>query len=231
MRIPGFYDDVRPLTARDRELIADLPDPTAQWREQFELTDLPGGLAGAALLERVMGEPTATICGLSSGYSGPGLKTVLPARASAKVDFRLVPDQHPPDILRKLRAHLDAEGFAEVTITVHTQDGLPSRTSSDDPWVRRVAAITESWYGRRPAIHPNSPGGVVMEPFVRALGVPTMFGGTRPTGGRYHAPNEYIELDAFAPAVRFFVHLLDRLGEDIEPHDAAPPDRGPAARA
>jgi acetylornithine deacetylase/succinyl-diaminopimelate desuccinylase-like protein len=211
--IPGFYDNIRPLTALDRQLIADLPDPTVGWRESFELTSFPGDIAGAALLERVLGEPTATICGLTSGYSGAGLKTILPAKASAKIDFRLVPDQQPGDILAKLRAHLAAQGFGDISITVHTQDGIPCRTPSDDPWVQRVAAISEEWYGKPAAISPNSAGGVVMEPFVAALGAPTLFGGIRPDGGRYHAPNEYIELDAFTPAVRFFIYLLDRLGE------------------
>jgi acetylornithine deacetylase/succinyl-diaminopimelate desuccinylase-like protein len=211
--IPGFFDNIRPLTARERELIADLPDPTVGWPEQFGLAPFPEGTGGATLLERVIGEPTATICGIWSGYQGAGLKTILPAVARAKVDFRLVPDQQPANILAKLRAHLDAQGFADVAIRVHTQDGIPSRTSADDPWVQRVAAITEEWYGQRPALQPNSAGGVVMEPFVSALGAPTLFGGVRPTGGRYHAPNEYIELEAFTQSVRGFVYLLDRLGD------------------
>ena len=215
--IPGFFDDIRPLTETERADIADLPDPTSIWRESFGLASFPGGVDGAALLEKVLGEPTATICGLWSGYQGPGLKTVLPAVARAKIDFRLVPDQMPADILAKLRAHLDAQGFGDVAITVHTQDGIPARTPSDDPWVRRVAAISEEWYGKPAGIQPNSAGGVVMEPFITALGAPTMFGGVRPTGGLYHAPNEYIEIDAFAPAVRFFAYLLDRLGAAGDP--------------
>ncbi len=215
--IPGFFDDIRPLTATERANIAALPDPTQSWREQFELTSFPGGLDGTALLEKVLSEPTATICGLWSGYSGPGLKTILPAVARAKVDFRLVPNQHPSDILKKLRAHLDAQGFADVVITVHTQDGIPARTPSDDPWVQRVAAISSEWYGKPAGVQPNSAGGVVMEPFITALGAPTMFGGVRPPGGRYHAPNEYIEVDEFTPAVLFFAYLLDRLGAEGTP--------------
>ena len=76
-----------------------------------------------------------------------------------------------------------------------------------------MAAITQDWFGARVAIQPNSAGGIVMEPFISALGAPAMFGGIRPAGGRYHAPNEFIELDGFAPAVRFAAYLLDRLAE------------------
>ena len=213
VRIPGFHDAVRPLTRLDRELIADLPDPTARWPQEFGIAAPADKADRDRLIGELVGAPTATICGLSAGYAGPGMKTVLPAKARAKIDFRLVPDQHPADILAKLRAHLVAEGFGDVQVIVHTQDGYPARTPSDDPWVRRVAAITGAWYGARPAIWPNSAGGIVMAPFIEALGAPTMFGGIRPLGGRYHAPDESIEVDAFAPAVRFFAHLLERLGE------------------
>ena len=133
VRIPGFYNAVRPLTAGERAHIADLPDPTPAWREQFGLASFPGGVEGAALLERVIGEPTATIAGLTAGYAGPGLKTIVPAVARAKIDFRLVPDQQPADILAKLRAHLDAGGFGGVAIHVITQDGIPASGLSPVP--------------------------------------------------------------------------------------------------
>ncbi len=214
IRIPGFHDRVRPLTERDRALIADLPDPTVSWQQELGIVPPADPAARRRLLEEIVGAPTATICGISGGYAGPGLKTVIPAVARAKIDFRLVPDQDPAEIVALLRAHLDAEGFPEVRIIVHTQDGLPARTPSDDPWVERVAALTEAWYGASPAIWPNSPGGIVMEPFIRGLGVPTMFGGVRPAGGRYHAPDEFLVVDSFAPAARFFAWLLERLGDE-----------------
>jgi acetylornithine deacetylase/succinyl-diaminopimelate desuccinylase-like protein len=213
VRIPGFHDGIVPLTDLDRAFIADLPDPTERWPVELGIAAPADKAERDRVIGEMVGAPTATICGLSAGYAGPGMKTVLPAKARAKIDFRLVPGQHPADILAKLRAHLDAEGFGDIRIVVHTQDGYPARTPSDDPWVQRVAAITGEWYGARPAIWPNSAGGIVMAPFIEALGAPTMFGGIRPLGGRYHAPDEFIEVESFAPAVRFFAHLLERLGE------------------
>ena len=79
--------------------------------------------------------------------------------------------------------------------------------------MKRGAAIPGAWYGDRPAVWPNSAGGSVMAPFIEALGAPTMFGGIRPQGGRYHAPDEFIEVATFAPAVAFFAHLLEGLAE------------------
>ena len=83
---------------------------------------------------------------MTSGYQGPGSKTVLPAWASAKVDFRLIPDQHPDDILKKLRAHLDAHGFSDIQITDLGGDP-PARTDPDDPFIQIVAKTAKDVFG------------------------------------------------------------------------------------
>jgi acetylornithine deacetylase/succinyl-diaminopimelate desuccinylase-like protein len=112
IRIPGFYDPIKPPTERDRQLLEALPEVAEEYKSRYGVKSFLKGLTGGVdlLLEEVF-QPTCTICGLTSGYQGPGSKTVLPAKASAKVDFRLVPDQTPPQVLKQLRAHLDAEGF------------------------------------------------------------------------------------------------------------------------
>src|SRR5206468_8209100 len=105
VRIPGFYDAVQPPTARDRELMAELPDTADEYRRRFGVEGFLRGIRGGVELRLAeVFEPTCTICGLTAGYQGPGPKTVLPARASAKLDFRLVPDQTPEQVLRGLRA-------------------------------------------------------------------------------------------------------------------------------
>jgi acetylornithine deacetylase/succinyl-diaminopimelate desuccinylase-like protein len=116
--IPGHYDNVKPPTARDLELLAALPDDAPDLIARYGLKHgfLKGMTGGPELRREEVFVPTCTICGLTSGYQGPGSKTVLPARASAKVDFRLVPDQTPEETLRNLRSHLDAHGFRNVPI-------------------------------------------------------------------------------------------------------------------
>jgi acetylornithine deacetylase/succinyl-diaminopimelate desuccinylase-like protein len=101
IRIPGFYDDVVQPSARDRELMDALPDVAEEYKTRYGAKEFIKGLTGGTDLkiEEVF-VPTCTICGLTSGYQGPGSKTVQPAFASAKVDFRLVPDQKPQDILK-----------------------------------------------------------------------------------------------------------------------------------
>ena len=119
IRLPGFYDKVRKPSARDLELMAALPEISAAYKKQYGVKSFIKGLTGGVELrvEEVF-TPTCTICGLTSGYQGPGSKTVQPAKASAKVDFRLVPDQRPVDVLEQLRLHLGwvhAHGSREQT--------------------------------------------------------------------------------------------------------------------
>ncbi len=112
IRLPGFYDPVRPPSAHDRQLMQALPEVAGEYRQRYGVDHFLKGLTGDVELRLAeIFEPTCTICGLTSGYQGPGSKTVLPARASAKIDFRLVPEQTPEQVLEQLRTHLDSGGF------------------------------------------------------------------------------------------------------------------------
>ncbi len=107
-----FTMDVKAVPEKSRQLMAELPDPSDEYKQRYGLKGFIKGLTGGLELriEEVF-TPTCTICGLTSGYQGEGSKTVLPAEASAKIDFRLVPDQDPARIIPLLRAHLDRHGF------------------------------------------------------------------------------------------------------------------------
>ncbi|MFM8424517.1 MAG: M20/M25/M40 family metallo-hydrolase, partial [Chloroflexota bacterium] len=174
IRIPGFYDDVVQPTDRDREFMAKLPDPAEDYKTRFGVKKFIKGLEGGMelKLEEVF-TPTCTICGLTSGYQGPGSKTVQPAFASAKVDFRLVPNQMPKDILKKLRAHLDAEGFSDVEIKF--LGGEPAaRTDPDHPFVKLVSETAEEVYDAKMDIVPMIGGSGPNYPFVHELGLPVV---------------------------------------------------------
>ena len=117
IRIPGFYDAVKLPSQRDRTFMEALPEVADEYKQRYGVKQFLKGLKGGVELRIAeVFEPTCTICGLTSGYQGPGSKTVLPARASAKVDFRLVPDQTPEVVVEQLRAHLDAQGFQDVQV-------------------------------------------------------------------------------------------------------------------
>lgn len=195
--IPGFYDDVIPPSDRDRELMNKLPDVADEYKNRFGVKNFIKGLTGGndLKIEEVF-TPTCTICGLNSGYQGPGSKTVQPAKASAKVDFRLVPNQRPNDILKKLRAHLDTQGFSDVQIEFLGGESA-ARTDPDDPFVKIVVDTAVDTFGMPMEIVPMIGGSGPNYPFIHDLKLPVATMGHGYPDTKAHAPNENIRLDLY----------------------------------
>ncbi|MGN6756706.1 MAG: M20/M25/M40 family metallo-hydrolase [Thermomicrobiales bacterium] len=208
--IDGWYDDVHEPSARDLELLAQLPDDEAQLKETFGLDGFLGGVSGVALRRQAVFVPTCTISGLTSGYQGPGSKTVLPAQASAKIDFRLVPEQDPADLLQKLRQHLDQHGFNDITITQLGGEHA-ARVDPDSAFVRMVAATAAEVYGKPMVLAPMSGGSGPMYPFVKYLGVPIANSGIGYPNSNAHAPNEHIVIDEFLRGARHIARILTQM--------------------
>lgn len=208
IRIPGFYDNVRPPSERDRELLAALPDPTNEYKSRYGVKNFIKGLTGGTELKvEEIFSPTCTICGLTSGYQGTGPKTVQPARASAKVDFRLIPDQRPAEVLEKLRAHLDAEGFSDVQIELLGGEP-PARTDPDDPFINIVVDTAQNVYGVPMQKVPMTGGSGPNHPFVHDLGLPVATAGMGYPDTRTHAPNENIRLDLYLKHAKHMVRVI-----------------------
>lgn len=208
VRIPGFYDKVVPPTERDRELMAALPDMEKQYKERFGVEEFVDGITGGVELSIAeVFRPTCTICGLTSGYQGPGSKTVLPASASAKIDFRLVPDQNPQDVLSSLRAHLDRQGFDDVKITYLGGESA-ARTDPDDPFVKMVVQSAEPVYGVPMQIVPITGGSGPNHVFVNKLKLPIATSGVGYPGTLAHAPNENLRLDLYLKGARHIARIL-----------------------
>ena len=207
--IPGFYDDVRPPTQREEELLRAAPKGAADVMEEFGLDQLLGGVTD---VNRAYFTPTANVAGLGSGYQGEGSKTVIPAAAMAKLDFRLVPDQDPDDIHAKLRRHLDSCGFGDVQIEVLGAE-RPGITDPDAPVVKLVAEIAEEIYGKPPRITPLTGGTTPMYLFTER-GVPVVAPGVGwGAMNRAHSPNEFMRLVDFERAARHIARLAVRFAE------------------
>jgi acetylornithine deacetylase/succinyl-diaminopimelate desuccinylase-like protein len=210
--IPGFYDTVRPMSARQRELVEALPggeeeSVKASFGLERLLLDRTGTAVGAAPFD-----PTCNIAGLTSGYQGPGSKTIVPAVASAKIDFRLVPDQDPHDILDKLRRHLDAGGFADVEIEVLGPE-RPGMVDPDAPLVRLCAETGEEVYGAPALVRPLS-GGTTPKYLFTERGVPVVAPGVGfGSSNLAHSPNENVRLEDLRNAARHVARLLIRFAE------------------
>jgi acetylornithine deacetylase/succinyl-diaminopimelate desuccinylase-like protein len=208
IRIPGWYDDILPPTARDRELMAAQPDLAEEYKSRYGVKNFLNGLTGGLELAMTeVFEPTCTICGLTSGYQGPGSKTVLPAQASAKIDFRLVPGQTIEKCLTLLRQHLDAEGFADVQITF-MGGGPAAKTDPDDAFVKLVVDSAEEIYESKMEMIPMIGGSGPSYPFVHDLGLPVATAGLGYPDTRAHAPNENIRLDLYLKHARHMARVM-----------------------
>jgi acetylornithine deacetylase/succinyl-diaminopimelate desuccinylase-like protein len=208
IRLPGHYDSVLPPSDRDRELMKALPETSDEYKSRYGVNHFLKGLTtGVDLRIAEAFDPTCTICGLTSGYQGAGSKTVLPAKASAKVDFRLVPDQTPEQVLMALRTHLDNEGFSDVNITFLGGE-QPARTDPDDPFVSLVVETAQPVYGQPMQIVPMSGGSGPNHAFVNFLNLPVVSAGIGYPGAQAHAPNENIRLDLYLKGAMHIVRIL-----------------------
>ncbi len=211
--IPHFYDAVIPPSARDRALMEALPEVAEEYRQRYGVKKFLGDAqSGADLKLQEVFQPTCTICGLTSGYQGAGSKTVLPAHASAKIDFRLVPDQTPEEIVRLLRAHLDAHGFEDIQIDFLGGEA-PARTDPDDPFVQLVVDAAREPYGVPMRVVPMTGGSGPNAIFKEALRLPIVTAGVGHPGAQVHAPNENIRLDLYLKGAKHVARILQEFGK------------------
>lgn len=205
--IDGFYDGVIPATSAEQAHLATLPAVEGAMLDQYDVEVFLTGASGAAALERHLYEPTCTICGLTSGYGGPGTKTVLPSAASAKLDFRLVPGQEPDRVESQLRAHLLRHGFDDIEV-VRIAGEHPAQGPADAPVVRAALQAIEDVSEIPPLYWPRLAGSGPMHPVTDAFGIPVVGFGTGYYASGAHAPNEHIRradyLEGIQVAAAFF---------------------------
>ncbi len=213
INLPGFYDPVVPPTERDIALMADLPPVREEYRTRYGVENFLKEYDDETTFHvDAVFKPTCTICGLTSGYQGAGSKTVLPAHASAKVDFRLVPDQHPSQVLKQLRTHLDQAGFPDVKIEF-LGGGPPARTDPDDPFVDLVVKASADVYEAPMRLVPMVGGSGPNYAFVNTLNLPVVTAGMSYPGTNAHAPNEHIRIDLYLKHARHTARIISRFAE------------------
>jgi len=209
--IPGFYDAVVDPDAATR----------AQWQAlDFDAeaflrgvgVDAAGGECDRGVLEKIWARPSCDVNGMIGGYTGTGAKTVLPARASAKISFRLVPDQDPDTAAEQLRAHLKEitpEGCRWKLIVHH---GAPAiRVPTDSPHLRAAQEALETAYGREPLLIGCGGSIPVVGVVKEVLGMDSLLMGFGLADDRMHSPNEKFELRCFDNGMKAHAALLDRM--------------------
>jgi acetylornithine deacetylase/succinyl-diaminopimelate desuccinylase-like protein len=197
IKIPGFYDDVRPLSDAERAEWKKLPFNETKYRKELGAPKLFGE-SGYSTLERVWARPTFEVNGLLSGFTGEGAKTVLPATAMAKVSMRLVPDQDPKKIGDLFEAYLQkvAPKTVELKVT-RMQGGKAWMTEFDNKFVRAAGRAIEQGFGKSPVFNREGGSIPVVSTFQEELGVPSVLFGVGLPDENAHAPDERLDLGNF----------------------------------
>jgi acetylornithine deacetylase/succinyl-diaminopimelate desuccinylase-like protein len=211
VQVPGFYDAVEELDERERRRLAELPFDEAAFLGSAGLTASTGE-AGRSTLERIWTRPTCDVNGMWGGYTGPGSKTVIAAKASAKVSFRLVPQQSPGKILAGLRTFL-AERMppdCRFDLTTHAT-AAALRIPVDSPYVRAARRALEQVFPQAPVLIGMGGSIPAVEAIKRLLGMDALLLGFGLADDRVHSPNEKFELRCFTNGMRAHATLLAEL--------------------
>lgn len=207
--IPGFYDKVVAPTEAELAAMADLPNTEQERLADAEIDGFINNLSGLDLTLKDLFEPTCTISGFLAGYTEKGQKTVLPSRAMAKLDMRLVANQDPHEIYELLRKHLDDSGFTDIE-TELIGAGYPARTSLEAPIAKVVAETFEDVYGQAPAIYPTNAGSGPWYQLCDALGIDACTAGVGHGRSQAHAPDENIFVEDFILGIKHIAAIMDR---------------------
>ena len=211
--IPGFYDDVRPLAAWEREEFAKLPFDEEEYRRDLGVPELFGE-EGYSTRERTWARPTCDVNGIYGGYMGKGAKTVLPSWGGAKVSMRLVPDQQPKKIAELFTAYVQAVAPKGVTVEVTTLHGAdPVVVETEGPIVDAAMEAMQEVWGARP-VRVREGGSIpIVSTFAAVLKAPVLLLGFGLHDDGLHSPNEKFNISHFYKGIRSVARLLDRLGD------------------
>ena len=212
VKIPGFYDLVRPLSDEERAEWRKLPFVEKRYRKDLGAPKLAGE-SGYSVLERVWARPTFEVNGLLSGFTGDGSKTVIPAVAMAKVSMRLVPDQDPDTIAALFENYIRkvAPKTVELTVT-RMHGGKPWITDYNNPFVRAAARAIEQGFGKTPVFCREGGSIPVVSTFQSELGLPAVLFGVGLPDENAHAPNERLDLGNFHNGIVSSAILYGEIG-------------------
>jgi len=215
--LPGFYDDVRPLTTRERELFARLPYDEKEWLATAQ-SRATYGEEGFTTLERTWARPTCEVHGVWGGYTGHGNKTIVPSDAHAKLSFRLVADQEPLRVKKLLDEYVAASLPAGIDAVVHwSTDGVrPCLTPMDSPALQATVTAMQRTFGGE-VLFTREGGSGPEADLGDLLGAPVVFLGVGLPTDRIHAPNERVNFPLLLKGAQATAYLWDELATALRP--------------
>ncbi len=211
--VEGFYDQVRALTQEERDSFAALGLDEQAYAKELGVSALPGE-PGFSALERTWARPTLELNGIFGGFQGEGTKTVIPAKAGAKITCRLVPDQDPEKVSDAIEAHLRAHCPPGVQLEVIRRAGAPACiTPIDHPSIRAAMAALAEAYGKESRFIRTGGSIPVVATFSKVLEIPSVLMGFGLEDENFHAPNEHFHLENFDTGMRALYSYWFKLSE------------------
>ena len=215
IQIPGFYDDVLPISEQERRQFALLPFDEKQYWSQLGVSEAAGE-SGYTTLERRWARPTFDVCGLTSGYQGQGAKTIVPSKASAKISFRLVPDQDPDKISQALEPMLAELCPPGVQMELRPMANSPGMlVPLDSPYIQAAVRAIEHGFGRSPVFTREGGSIPIISALHDALGADTLLLGWGQNDDNTHSPNEKFSLADFHRGIKASARLWEELSRVI----------------
>lgn len=211
--VEGFYDNVLPLTEEERQAYKELNFDEGALKEEIGVNELFGE-SGFSYLEQTWARPTLEVNGVFGGFSGEGIKTVLPAEAGAKITCRLVPNQDPDEIVSLLRQHIEKHKPTGIEITIDEFDkGAPFLTPFDHPVIQAAGRSYEKIY-QIPTAFIRGGGSIpIVASFDQILGLPVVLMGFGLNSENFHAPNEHFHLENFDKGLRVLGDYLHEIAK------------------
>lgn len=209
--IPGFYDDVRTLTKKERDAYKKLPWNDKKYAKELGVKSLYGE-KGFTTLERLWVRPTLECNGIWGGFTGDGAKTVLPSKASAKISMRLVPDQKADKIAKLFEKHIKKIAPKTVSVNIrYLHGGEPAITPIEHPGVQAAVVALQKGFGKKPLYQREGGSIPIVVQFKELLGLDTVLLGFGLPDENAHAPDEFINLDNFFGGIRTVTHFYNEL--------------------
>lgn len=204
--IKDWYKEVVKFTKEDLHVINSEPFDKNSFKKEYGIKKFVGNKKGIAIKKALVGEPTCNIAGFTSGYEGPGAKTVLPSKALVKIDFRLIPAMDPQKQFLRLKKHLKINGFGDIDVKlIHGE--AAARTKISDPFVSIVKRAADESFGKS-IISISSAGTGPMFSFVKFLHSPCIAIGSTFIFSRIHSPNEFARLDLLRKTTKCMCKII-----------------------
>ncbi|HZS49570.1 MAG TPA: dipeptidase [Bryobacterales bacterium] len=212
IRIPGIYDDVKKPAPAELESWARLPFDEKEFLAKEVGSTCLTGEKGYSVFERTWARPTFEVHGIAGGFTSPGAKTVIPAKATAKVSIRLVPDQNPERVIEQVRNFVRTNAPAGVRVEVRVLSAAPATIVNPDHRAIRLAAQALTEVFGQPTVFVRSGGSIpIVGDFAQRLGIPTVLMGFGLPDDGLHSPNEKFSLENYYKGILSVVHFVEKL--------------------